>query len=139
MTKEEKNPFLELQQGIKTANFQEYIIQAQYKNNNGNELYVRSINIDKSLITSQINAEILDKLTNVKYSKNTLTVFLVLMKKLKPDSDIVILNTNEICEATKYKKSSINKAIQDLISLELISKIKGRNNTYKYFINPLII
>jgi hypothetical protein len=133
------NPFLELKSGIKIANFQEYLIQDEFKLNNGKEIYIRSVNIDKSVISCQINPEILSKLTLGNYSKNTLTIFLLLITKLRPNSDMVILNTNDICESTNYKKSSVNKAIQDLIELEVVSKIKGRNNGYKYYINPLLI
>ncbi|MEY3501254.1 MAG: hypothetical protein RL308_2927 [Bacteroidota bacterium] len=139
MQKTSINPFLVSKTGIKTANFQEYVIQNQFKLINGKEIPVRSVNIDKSVISSHINPEILDKLTSGNYSKNILTIFLVLIKKLQANSDTVILNTNEICELTQYKKSSINKAIQDLIELEIVSKIKGRNNGSKYYINPLLI
>lgn len=139
MQKTSINPFLVSKTGIKTANFQEYVIQNQFKLINGKEIPVRIVNIDKSVISSHINPEILDKLASGKYSKNTLTIFFVLIKKLQTNSDTVILNTNEICELTQYKKSSIKKAIQDLIELEIVSKIRGRNNTYKYYINPLLI
>ena len=135
MQKTSINPFLVSKTGIKTANFQEYVIQNQFKLINGKEIPVRSVNIDKSVISSHINPEILDKLTSGNYSKNILTIFLVLIKKLQANSDTVILNTNEICELTQYKKSSINKAIQDLIELEIVSKINGS----KYYINPLLI
>jgi hypothetical protein len=139
MKKTPINPFLVAKTGIKTANFQEYIIQNQYKFINGKEILVNSIKIDKSAINSRINPEIFNKLISDNYTKNTLTIFLFLLTKLQTNSDIVILNTKEICDSTKYKKSSVNKAIQDLIKLELVSKIVGRNNTYKYYINPLLI
>jgi hypothetical protein len=129
------NPFLEKKTTIKTGDFQKFIFQDQYKG----DTYIRSIKIDKSALNVQVSPDLLFKFMSEVKKKNTIVVFLYLISCLRYDSDIVILNTNEIQELTGYQKSTIYAAIKELISLEVISKIIGRGNSYKYFINPLLV
>ena len=134
-----ENPFIADNGTIKTAHFEEYIIQQQYKKTPTNEIFVINLDIDKDKINVFLDKKLLSNLTSKRFSKSTLSVFLVVVGKLPLNQDIIILNTTKICEETGYEKSSVNAALNELIALKVIERIKGRGYKNKYFINPLLI
>jgi hypothetical protein len=134
-----ENPFISDNGTIKIAHFEEYIIQEHYKKNQPNDIFIRNIDIDINKINVFLDKKLLSNLSSKRFSKSTLSVFLLVLFKLKRNEDIIILNTNEICEETRYEKSSVNAALNELIDLKVIERIKGRGYKNKYFINPLLI
>lgn len=137
MLKETNNPFLVDQSGIKTSGFRGYTILNQFKTKETSSHFVKEVLIDESMVITSIEHGLLISLSSGSHTKNTLSLFFILLSKLKHNEDTVILKTNDIAEKSGYKKSSVNKAINDLVDLKIISKISGRGNRYKYFINPL--
>ena len=134
-----ENPFIADDGTIKTVDFEEFIIQDQFKKMQTSEIFIRSVDIDINKLNVQIDKKLLCILFSNRLSKSTLSIFLVVLNKLEPNEDIIILNTNKICEETGYEKSSVNNALIELIDLNVIMRIKGRGYRYKYFINPLLI